>query len=376
MLDKRERPEEEPLLPAVGELWPWANEKERDRDFLTLWDMTYAQVMGQDQPRGPSILRVVREIPALRAELNKDAMDERLKAYQEKYPEEVFEIRKGKLYVQCGKIFRPSCVHTNHTVRCQPCKVVAIIQAGGPQKAHSQNEVAWPHTTRRRPAHFPVLLMMSTFPSAYINSRVGNSFCRSSSFGFIKGRIVSAAGGSSLCEKHWVPRHKCRRCKGSGICEEHPAYRKHECRICPGPGWCTKHKTQYSKCFRCDKNKACITCGVKKRQVDGYCTTHHPNYVPSKTQCSKVSCEAINRLQLELSVEFLHMHYDKSGGLSGSDYHLTDYRNKAVDAVFDYEGKRVLFRISRGLLAWPSSFPRQRKNNNKKRMRCVDGRAL
>lgn len=72
---------------------------------------------------------------------------------------------------------------------------------------------------------------------------------------------------------------------------------------------------------------------------------HHPNYIPTTTHSSRLSCEVIDKLALELGVSFQHIHYDGDAKQPvGDEYQLTEYRQKrGVDGAFMYDGSLALF---------------------------------
>lgn len=289
----------------------------------------------------PRILQMVDEIPALRSELLHASVDETLAAYREKYPEQEFEIgKKCQIYIQCGKRSLKACVHGEPKCFCAVCKVAVTIAAGGPA------------AEKMRPIHNPKLEDMerdfATRKFMLVNGKVmqaenerlrfvcghGNQHCR-----------CMFCGGSDLCQKHWTARGRCYRCNLALRCIYHPNHNRYVCPLCPGIGWCADHKTQKSQCFRCDPTKGCKTCGIRKRYRDGYCMKHHPLYVPTKGQSSKLSCEVIDRLAKELNVPFQHVHYGE-GVIepTGEEYSLEKYpKKKGVDGAFMWEGKLALF---------------------------------
>jgi len=83
---------------------------------------------------------------------------------------------------------------------------------------------------------------------------------------------------------------------------------------------------------------------MKHKARDGYCIKHHPLFVPSRKQSSKISCEIIDKLALELDTPFQHVHYEE--GLDnpiGVEYCHPNYPKKGIDGAFEYEDELVLF---------------------------------
>lgn len=77
----------------------------------------------------------------------------------------------------------------------------------------------------------------------------------------------------------------------------------------------------------------CITGCGKHSHKDGYCTTCHPDYIPSMTGASKIACEFIDELARQLGVKDIqHKHYDTiSSAITGDEKKIDKYR---VDGYF------------------------------------------
>lgn len=112
-----------------------------------------------------------------------------------------------------------------------------------------------------------------------------------------------------------------------------------DCKIkTPHYGTVNEDKTSNRKwCLECARKHAsyvdlhtkCVSCQEKRSSKDGYCTTCHPNHIPSMTGSSKQACEFIDELEKQLQVKIQHQHYDKlNGSIFGNEKSIegTKYR--------------------------------------------------
>lgn len=95
--------------------------------------------------------------------------------------------------------------------------------------------------------------------------------------------------------------------------------------------WCKPcaekhHEVTFPK--KCNGN-----CG-KFAIMDGFCTTCHPDYMPSLRGASKIACEFIDILEHQLRVKIQHKHYDKIAlAVTGSEKSIAGSKYR-VDGFF------------------------------------------
>jgi hypothetical protein len=86
------------------------------------------------------------------------------------------------------------------------------------------------------------------------------------------------------------------------------------------------------------------------KQRDGFCTTCHPNYVPTAVGSSKICCQWIDMLEEELGVKIQHTHYDPAlpGGIKRDEFRApclprspVDGYCEELDTVFEFLGDDV-----------------------------------
>ena len=147
-------------------------------------------------------------------------------------------------------------------------------------------------------------------------------------------------GGGSLCV-HKIFRSYCRDpdCGGGGAYCKHNILRVHcNDEECDGGGCLCQHGIKRSTCsdIECGGGSAlCKICREKTRAIDGYCTTCHPDYIPTVVGASKIGCQFICALQKQLGITIQHLHYDKvSKSVTGSEFTLPENKRKKVDGYY------------------------------------------
>lgn len=156
--------------------------------------------------------------------------------------------------------------------------------------------------------------------------------------------------GTALCV-HLILRRRCKdpECGGGQEYCSH-GVRKYQCKEieCNAKGICS-HGKRRSRCNdpSCGGGKdLCIVCFNKAKKIDKYCYTCHPDYVEQLNGKSKIGCKFICTLQSLLGngIQIQHAHYDViSKSLSGSEYTLSEYKNKRVDGFYvDSNGQKIV----------------------------------
>jgi hypothetical protein len=131
----------------------------------------------------------------------------------------------------------------------------------------------------------------------------GEDFCRHK---ILKQNCLEC-DGSAFCKPHGKFKSICVDCGGSAICGHGRA--RYVCRECEGNGICKHDKFRWL-CIECGGNSLCVVDGCTKRhQKDGFCTTCHPDFIPSMHGASKIGCLCIDLTERELQIDLQHKHY-------------------------------------------------------------------
>jgi len=77
----------------------------------------------------------------------------------------------------------------------------------------------------------------------------------------------------------------------------------------------------------------CSKCRINVVVRNGLCYSCQPGYVPSKAGVSKVGCQWIDELEIELDIPLQHSHYDPEvpGGITRNEYRAPCLPRHAVD---------------------------------------------
>lgn len=137
-------------------------------------------------------------------------------------------------------------------------------------------------------------------------------------------------GGSAFCKAHNKYKTQCVECGGSSLCPHGRA--RYVCRDCKGAGICEHDRIRWY-CVQCGGKSLCSTKGCnKRRQKDGFCTTCHPDFVPSMQGSSKIACLCIDLTERELQISLQHVHYCKmSKTVVGSEFRPPEVPKFPVD---------------------------------------------
>jgi hypothetical protein len=152
-----------------------------------------------------------------------------------------------------------------------------------------------------------------------------------------------------VCE-HDLRSDQCRQCKtkdGVHVRSQNQACahssNRHMCRLC-NPKYYCKHGVFHQHCALCGGSQVCKACGTKKQQAGGFCTTCHPDYVPTLAGMSKIACECFGTLEQELDVHLQRTRI-KDGTIDRNEFRPPEMRRAPVDAyhadsrtVFEFLG--------------------------------------
>lgn len=159
--------------------------------------------------------------------------------------------------------------------------------------------------------------------------------------------------GTLYCE-HGKQRYHCYECRGAGICV-HDKRRSH-CRECDGVVFC-EHDRQRHVCKECGGSSICThgqyktmcaecggaslcDCG-KIKQVDGFCKTCHPDYIPTGSGVSKAGCRFLDAVERETKATIQHSHYDQiTKALRRDEFRPPELSKYSVDG-YDATNKTV-----------------------------------
>ncbi|MBS0285956.1 MAG: hypothetical protein JSR17_01560 [Proteobacteria bacterium] len=108
-----------------------------------------------------------------------------------------------------------------------------------------------------------------------------------------------------------------------------------------GNAICSHNKMRYF-CIECNGDGICWTCEERQIKKDVYCTRCHPNYIPNTIGSSKLSCNFIDLLELELGVKIQHIHYNTiSKTIDGDEHRPIQWRKKAVDGFYEKNSTKI-----------------------------------
>ncbi len=146
--------------------------------------------------------------------------------------------------------------------------------------------------------------------------------------------------GNGLCE-HKISRSICKICKGNGICK-HDMY-KTLCRECGSGGSYCEHNILRKNCRECIGCTIC-PCGVYCKVENGLCNYCNPNFVRCESGQSKIGCEFIDMLQIEINIQIQHRHLNKTDKTwKGDEYRIQEWRKKCVDGFYiDENGVKTI----------------------------------
>ena len=145
-------------------------------------------------------------------------------------------------------------------------------------------------------------------------------------------------------------------------CAEHKQQEEHYVRYCrrctaPGCGVQASFGTEKGKAVHCSEHRQPKEANVVTKRCsepecetfavcEGFCTIHHPDYIPSKRGASKVACEFIDLVQCQLGLPGIqHKHYGKiSKAVDGYEFRVPSTLWHADGFVHrdDFDGKAEL----------------------------------
>lgn len=104
-------------------------------------------------------------------------------------------------------------------------------------------------------------------------------------------------------------------------------------------------------CFGCSKqhknservNQCLIERCMKNKGKDGYCTKHHPDYIPLKTGSSRIACEFLDAFKKQMKLASIqHIHYDRSTKNTIGDEHQIETTKFKADGFVNPDEKHII----------------------------------
>ena len=279
----------------------------------------------------------------------KEEEEEPIDYLRRTYPQHCFRLsRSGKLQRKRPSGWVTVCLHNKQPHLCKECGGDSICKKHKIQKAFCCGSAKCNHKIQKA-------FCLECGGNAKCKHKIQKAFCLECGGNAkckhkIQKAFCSVCGGTAMC-KHKIQKAFCSVCGGTAMCKHKiqkafcsecggNAKCKHEiqkafCSECGGNAICEEHEVQAAFCIDCGGNQVC-ECGIRIKQLDNYCLHCHPHYEFTPRGCSKISCNFIDQLEIELGVKILHKHYDQAQGeWSGYEHAPMKWRKKGIDGFYE-----------------------------------------